>query len=399
MFCSEVDQTSFYSPDTTADDLEDPNQWPDSIWFRLPDDEAPDFGDEPDAGKRLDNHGKERWAAWQRDKAPLSEGLNYIGKPERALALRNCCTRLVVHRYEHGRVVQNLAECRDLVCPTAMRSRSRRLLHSTKAIIKQYLEKNLVVQGLMVTLTGGKTVPSHQLPQQVNALIRTYGELMRSVMVKRAVKAWVRAIELTYNPQTEEWNVHLHAIWFVDRREYFKRNSPIYISQEKLAARWQKLLRLDYRPVVDIRPLRGVKSPLGPEGEKSLCEILKYVLKPGSLVVTVHGKPILVGRNTEQLYDDGNGEGLRMMKCVPLRAVCDALKSRRLFATSRNLQGNEDLDFTDDPDADAKATSVNLGRFICTEYYGWRVRGRDSDFFLIGRSFDEPRIGGYAMGP
>lgn len=159
----------------------------------------------------------------------------------------------------------------------------------------------------------------------------------------------------------------------------------------------RKQLKADYDPMVDIRPLRGVMSPLGDEGRKSLHEVLKYVLKPGTLMMTVDGRRVLYGLTSHELYDPGDGQGLRPMRCVPLRAICDALKSRRLMATSRNLEADEELDFTDDPFEGVKPRDI--GRYLYTEFYAWRSFGRDGDYFLVGLSFDESTGGGNAMGP
>lgn len=365
------------------------------LWFRLPDDEPPVVdGDLPDAGKRLDDATQRRLA---RERQVIANGLDAIGRPERALAVRNCCRTVYVHRYARGRAIEAPAECRDLVCPTGARARSRRLAASTTATIEKFLDQHPGLQGVMITLTGGKTVPSHRLKAHVARNIRAFGELMQRVRLKRAVVAWVRALELTRNAHSGEWHVHIHACVFVDRAAYFRRNSPLFITVPVLRKLWQKQLRLDYEPVVDIRPLRGVTSPLGDEGRKSLREVLKYCLKPGTLVATVAGRAVLVGAETAELYDAGDGEGLRPMRHVPLRAVCDALKGRRLLATSRNLQGDLDLDFTDDPAPPRNA--VNLGRYLCTEVYAWRLHGRDGDYFLVARSFDEPSSRRFAMGP
>jgi len=366
-----------------------------SDWFELPAD-----SDLPDAGKRLD---AEKRSEMQREKVMIAEGLKRIGKPERATAIQHCCKRIFVHRYERGRVFEAPAECRDLVCPTAARAKARRHLHTMTAAIENYLDQNPGMQGVMVTLTL-KNCTSAKLPATVNKVIRAAGELMQRRAIKRAWLAWVRSLELTRNPDTDEWHVHAHLCVFVEREKYFRRGSPLFITVQMLRAMWRKQLKADYDPVVDIRPMRGVTSPLGDEGRKSLCEILKYVLKPGTLVVKRFGRPVLVGADTLELYDPGDGQGPRWMDCVPLRAVCDALRGRRLIACSRNLQADtDDLDFTDDPDADAKLAMAEhiegLGRFLCTEIYLWQKRGRRSDYFLIARSFDEPGKGGFAMPP
>jgi plasmid rolling circle replication initiator protein Rep len=363
-------------------------------WFELPVD-----SDLPDAGRRLDD---DKRSDMQREKAAIADGLRRIGKLDRARAVCDCCKRIFVHHYERGRTFEAPAECRDLVCPTGARTKARGHFRTMTAAIETYLDKNPGMQGVMVTLTL-KNCTSMELAATVGKVIRAAGELMQRRAIKRAWPAWIRCLELTRNPETQEWHVHAHLCVFVDRAAYFKRNSPLFITVPKLRAMWRKQLKIDYDPVVDIRPMRGVTSPLGSEGRKSLCEILKYVLKPGTLVVERHGQPVLVGADELELYDAGDGQGVRLMDCVPLRAVCDALKSRRLIACSRNLQADTELDFTDDPDADAKAAMAehvaSLGRFLCTEEYLWQEHGRVAGYFLIDRSFDEPAMGGYAMPP
>jgi plasmid rolling circle replication initiator protein Rep len=365
-----------------------------SGWFELP-----ASSDLPDTGRRLD---ADRHTGMQREKAAIADGLRRIGKFDRSRAVGDCCKRIFVHRYERGRTFEAPAECRDLVCPTGARTKARRHLRTTTVVVETYLHKNPGTQGVMVTLTL-KNCTSIELPATVGKVIRAAGELMQRRAIKQAWSAWVRCLELTRNPETQEWHVHAHLCVFVDRAKYFKPNSALFITVPKLRAMWRKQLRVDYDPIVDIRPMRGVSSPLGTEGRKSLCEILKYVLKPGTLVVERYGRPALVGDDELELYDAGDGQGLRLMDCVPLRAVCDALKSRRLLASSRNLQADKELDFTDDPDADAKASMAehvaSLGRFLCTEEYFWQQRGRDAGYFLVDRSFDGPARGAYAMPP
>ena len=359
--------------------------WPDAS------DEVPYFGDLPDAGKRLHGQGANKWSEWQRQKEPLAAGLETIGQPDRAKALRECGHRLIVHRYEKGQRVAAVAECRQAVCPTGMRARALRSLRVYETALETHLTDNPGMVGLFVTLTL-KSCASHELKATVDKLIKKSGELMQRVAIKRAVHAWVRSIEVTRNASTSLWHAHVHVVWLVDRDKYFKRNSPLFITHAALQCLWRKQLSIEYAPVVDIRRLRGVESPLSDEGRTSLREVLKYILAPASLLTTEGGKPVLIGASDLELFDDGDGQGLRPMRCVPLRAFCAAFRSRRLVASSRNLQA------LDDDDTDVPA-SPELGRYLCTELYVWRAFGRHSGFFLVRRGFDEPTKGRFAMGP
>lgn len=367
--------------------------------YRLPDDEAPNFGDEPGAGKRLRKIGRQDWRAWQLQKEVLARGYEAIGEPERALSLRNCCHRLVVHRYENATVVVGRAECRDLLCPSGMRARSRALQKRAVTAIENFCGTKPGVQGLFITFTIKNCLP-HELKETIGRLIRAFSKLMLRARVKRAVRAWLRSIEVSRNADTGEFHAHIHAVWFVDRATYFRRNSTDFIAQPELRALWRKTMCLDYDPVVDIRPLRGVLSPLDERGRKSLREVIKYALKPGTLIENRGGRPVLLGAESLELFDAGDGEGLRLMKHVPMRAVFEALRTRRLFAMSRNLVAAEieDIDFNDDPES-GNGPREAWGALICIEHYVWKVRGRVGDYFLVRREFEAARQAGSRYGP
>lgn len=251
----------------------------------------------------------------------------------------------------------------------------------------------------MVTLTT-KAVAAYDLWVAVNQIFIAFSKLSRRVAFKRAFPAWVRSVELTRNAQTSFFMVHLHCIC-VAGPGYFRRGSKQYLRYEQLRALWKACLRADYDPQVDIRPLSGSFAPLDVKGRKSLRECLKYCFKPSALFYTKSGgKPAIIGATTRELFDPGDKQGLRWMTNVPLRAIIQALKDRRLVETTANLKGNLDLDFNDDPDAETKAAMAELGEFICTDVYAWRVVRGEGDFFLVSRSFERPATeGGPAMGP
>ncbi|MEY9607036.1 hypothetical protein ABIF74_011789 [Bradyrhizobium japonicum] len=335
----------------------------------------------------------------QLEKHALADSLDGAGRADVANLLRNCCTRIFVDRYTKGSRVRGPNECKHPLCPTAQLARSRRLNAEIGASLERFLEKNEDMQGLLLTLTE-QSCPSHELRYRVGEIIRAFARLMTFAQVKRAVKAYVRSIEFTRNAITSLWHCHIHACVLVKRSAYFRRGSKQYIDQSRWRELWRKALRVAYLPVVDIRKLKGLVSPLTDEGRDCLREVIKYQVKPGSLVYWQHGRPFAVGRQQPELYRTKDDNTLRPMLDVPVAAFCDAVKGRRLVDTSRNLKGNDDLDFADDPRGETKP--VDLGEFICTETYQWHTRGRDAGFYLVDRSFDEPghsKKWGCSMGP
>ncbi|EJN16311.1 plasmid rolling circle replication initiator protein [Bradyrhizobium sp. YR681] len=348
-------------------------------------------------GKRL---GNKRLSQFQCIKVgPLADALEDIGEVDAAQAMRRCGCYVIVDRYERGTVFRAMTECNHLVCPTAQRRRAAKLVEEKGGAIERYIRRNPGSRPLMATLTT-KAVAAYDLWVAVDQIFKAFSKFTRRVAIKRAFLAWLRSLEISRNPQTGLFMVHLHCIFIVGP-DYFKPGSKEYLSFEKLRAAWKASLRADYDPMVRIEKMRGGFAPLTVTGRKSLQEALKYCFKPGAIFYTkTGGRPAIVGATTRELFDPNDGKGLRWLTNVPLRAIIQALKDRRLVETSGNLKGNLDLDFTDDPDAETRAHEAELGEFICSDLYAWReVRGR-GDFFFVGRSFERPaNEGGFAMGP
>jgi plasmid rolling circle replication initiator protein Rep len=366
-------------------------------WFKESTWQPPELEPAPRSGKRLGNKRLKRWQGVK--VGPLADALEDIGEVEATKAMRTCGCLIIRDRYERGTVFRAFNECNFLFCPTANIRRAAKQVNSKGPALERFLTKRPGTRPVFVTLTQEAT-PSYDLWVAVNQILIAFGKLMRRAAIKRAFLAWLRSLEVTRNPHTGFWMVHLHCIFIVGP-DYFEGGSKAYLTYAKLRQLWKACLRANYDPQVDIRALKGNFAPLDVKGRKSLQEVLKYCFKPGSLIYTkANGKPAIIGSRTRELFDPKDGKGLRWMTNVPLRALILALKDRRLVETSGNLKGNLELDFTDDPDGEAKAVEAELGEFVCREFYAWREYRGHGDFFLVGRSFERPKQGGgSAMGP
>jgi plasmid rolling circle replication initiator protein Rep len=100
-------------------------------------------------------------------------------------------------------------------------------------------------------------------------------------------RGWVRAVEITRSQRYRTAHPHYHCLLMV-APAYFQGD---YLKQEQWAALWQQCLRINYRPVVDIR---AVKLALVPDTQRvnplprnmwqAVAEILKYAVKPSDMV-------------------------------------------------------------------------------------------------------------------
>lgn len=100
-------------------------------------------------------------------------------------------------------------------------------------------------------------------------------------------RGWVRAVEITRSQRYRTAHPHYHCLLMV-APSYFQGD---YMKQEEWAEAWRHSLRVDYRPVVDIRV---VKLALVPDMKRvnpmpknmwdAVAEILKYAVKPSDMV-------------------------------------------------------------------------------------------------------------------
>ncbi len=357
-----------------------------------------------DVGKRLGKFSGRNYRRLHQEKLAVADSVRAAGREDTATLLNNCCTSLIVDRYERGIRVRGLNECKHPLCPTAQLAKQRRTYKRVTRALERYLRRKPDLVGIFLTTTL-QSCPSHELRYRTGELIEACSRLMTYARVKRAVVAYVRTIEFTRNAITQLWHPHAHFLLLVPR-SYFAKGSKLYIDQKKKqwTALFKKAGRLTYEPIVDVRAAKGLTSPLSESGHKTLRELVKYQIKPGSLVYWDKGEAHAVGRQKPELYRKTKGGPLELMFDVPVMAFADAVKGRHLVALSRNLEAEDDLDFTDDPrEAELEQTTEDLGRFICSEFYDWCGDARHGDFFLVGRSFDEPgqpkRREGFAMGP
>jgi plasmid rolling circle replication initiator protein Rep len=100
-------------------------------------------------------------------------------------------------------------------------------------------------------------------------------------------RGWVRAVEITRSEKYRTAHPHYHCLLVVPPA-YFQGD---YLKQAEWAELWRQSLRVDYRPVVDIRTVkldliqasRRVNEPPR-QLWGAVAEILKYAVKPSDMI-------------------------------------------------------------------------------------------------------------------
>lgn len=301
----------------------------------------------------------------------LYELYEKAGYSDYAARTRDCATFLQFNVYKSGeRRLRTANFCKLRLCPMCIGRRARRSAWKLSQVLDM-AEKEHGAKYLFLTLTM-KNVPGDQLGDALGQLTKGWYRLMEQRQMERSVKGWFRAIEITRSGK--QYHPHLHAILAVEP-DYFSRESRKsgkYLHQSDLVERWQKALRVDYRPSVRIQTAKGKSgegTAVASAGGRAAVEAAKYAVKDEDYI-----DPKLP-----------EGEAVRI-----LTDYTHALHRRRLMAfggwlkeAARALDA-EDLDDGDLIHTDDDAIREDLIEMI--DGYNWRFGA--GDFILSNREIN-----------
>ena len=166
-------------------------------------------------------------------------------------------------------------------------------------------------------------------------------KLTRYKQWKNAIHGYIKAFEVTYNWETEEYHPHFHLILAV-KPEYFPRKNGLYILQDEWCKMWGKALNADYKPVCYIQELKESEKGRG----KEVAEVTKYVIKPSNCITDL----INIKHQSQELQDFFKTKTDKISEDV-IKTLDYTLKNRKLMVYSgvfreikRQLNINEDDD-------------------------------------------------------
>ena len=233
--------------------------------------------------------------------------------------------------------------------------RSLKIYGQTSKVMNKALEQN-EYRFLFLTLTC-ENVEGKHLSETIDKLFHAFKKLSERKRVKKSVKGWFRALEVTHNldessKSYDTYHPHFHIILMVNKSYFTDPN--YYITQKEWTSLWKSCLKADYNPIVHIKAFAtGTKK----ETAKSIAESAKYTVKDGDY---------LIPENKE----------------LSEQAVCildDALANRRLVAFGGQLRKiHKELNLDDPVDGDMKNTNNEENELredveYHIEVYDWNI--------------------------
>lgn len=148
---------------------------------------------------------------------------------------------------------------------------------------------------LFLTLTV-KNCPLSELRSTLADMNKAFKRLSDLAMFPAI--GWIKSVEVT-RAENGDAHPHFHCLLLVPA-SYF---SHAYVKQETWRETWQKCLRVDYLPMVNIKAVKGQKSANPDQVDdgiaRAVCETLKYSVKADDLVGF---SPEWLAELTEQLH-------------------------------------------------------------------------------------------------
>lgn len=291
----------------------------DDVWARTGQEEVSE--ESSTAGKPIDwdlaedfeeniNDLKEKYLPSKLKTLKLEDIYLYRGDYVKAEKVHHCGTYLEFEIDRDATIdkkrLKKINSCKYRLCPYCAWRRALRTYSNVKKCY-DYLERQdmkkrdeLKSRFVFMTLTT-KNVVGAELESAVNDILAGFDRLRRFRAFENAFEGFVRALEVTcdrepyitremyrrkkdyycarslnvgeVNPNYLFFNVHIHVLCHTTYARY-KEN---YIEQSLLAELWQRALKVDYLPVVDIRAFRAKSRET--KGQE-LAEIAKYTVKP-----------------------------------------------------------------------------------------------------------------------
>jgi plasmid rolling circle replication initiator protein Rep len=170
--------------------------------------------------------------------------------------------------------------CRVRHCPVCQWRRSMKWQAKMFTAMPEINKAYPTHRWLFVTLTV-RNCAIADLRNTVGDMNKAFKRLTE--LVKFPAIGWIKSVEVTRNPETGEAHPHFHCLMLVPP-SYFGKS---YIKQEEWRSLWQRCLRVEYLPVINVKAVKPKNNKLNDELDdigQAIVETLKYSVKETDLV-------------------------------------------------------------------------------------------------------------------
>jgi len=196
------------------------------------------------------------------------------------LKIKDCAISLWRETWEHLES-KDLKEkfssnnCQLRFCPVC----SWRKALKTSAVIHSNLSKIENCNFLFLTLTL-KNCDIFDLKKTLKEMSQAFHVLKKSPQWQKSIKGYIRALEITV---ADDGKMHPHFHVLLQVSPTYGNHKGYYITQQDFTNLWQNALKVDYKPIVDVRQIKA-KNNSKDSLISAVAETIKYTLKSSDLL-------------------------------------------------------------------------------------------------------------------
>lgn len=279
--------------------------------FYTPKDNIKLLNDASSSGKKRDWKGKKQRSGL------MAQHFYHAGLQKKAKRMEECCNVLTFKLTNEGLKLYQAYNCKVRLCPMCNWRRSLKIAWQNKQIVEK-ANQDHKLRWVFLTLTV-KNCKADQLKETVSQMMKSWNRFIGYKRIKQAVKGYFRALEITKdwdefitkkryytnpkyydrqglksgdrNPNYKTYHPHFHVLMCV-QPSYFGKS---YINRKEWQGFWQRGMKLDYLPIVDVRVVKPKKEAADLEQieqeikdaikekeikeQKAIQEVSKYPIK------------------------------------------------------------------------------------------------------------------------
>jgi len=221
-------------------------------------------------GKEFDWRGKKIKNVYYAD---LLRMLHFT-KAER---VNGCADELIFKVTDEGYLrLHQVWFCKSKLCPLCNWRRSLKMSYQNAEIISKAIKQQPNARFLFLTLTVKNVYDGEELNETLSAMTKAFNRLMKYKAISKNLIGFMRATEVTVNDTDNSFHPHFHVLLMV-KSTYFK-DSNNYLSQDDWTGYWKKAMQIDYKPIVNIKAIKG-KTKDKDDVKGAVLETSKYPVK------------------------------------------------------------------------------------------------------------------------
>lgn len=215
--------------------------------------------------------------------------------------------------------------CKNKLCPICNWRRSMKYSYQAELVVNEAMKRYPKGRFLFLTLTI-KNVSGKELNKTLSKMTEAFRRLMMYKKIDKNILGYLRATEVTYSTEYENYHPHLHVLLFV-KSNYFKGGE--YIAQEEWTTFWAKAMKLDYTPVVDIRTVKPKQKNKQTKNslKKAILETAKYPVKPFDMEEDKDGNIVFYDEETKLRITDDMAQGLHRKRQIGFGKLFKKIKA------------------------------------------------------------------------